>query len=97
MDLVVVDGRDVPEAEFDAGGLLPVGGEASHDVELRDEVTTVFDEEREGPAGFDRRHLGTVSDQQDLRAGCRGGTDELVEGERPSERGFVDHDELVPA
>ena len=46
------------EAELDAGGLLPVGGEASHVVQLGDEVATVPDEEREGPAGLDRRRSG---------------------------------------
>ena len=61
--LVGGDGRGVPGPELDAGGLLPLGVEAADVGELGDEITAVLDEEREGPAGFHRRHLAVISQQ----------------------------------
>jgi hypothetical protein len=83
--LVDVDGRGVPGSKLDTGGLLPLGAETTDVGELGDEITAVFDEEGEGPAGFHRRHLRMISEKQNLGTGRRGGAHELVEGEGPSQ------------
>ena len=94
MSLVVIDGGLVAEAQLDARGLLPLRAKAPDVGELSDEITAVFDKERERPARLHRAELCSISYKQDLRTGLSRGTHELVEGEGPSQARFIDDDEL---
>ncbi len=81
-------------AKLHAGGFLPLRGEATDVGELSDEITAVFDKERERSARFHRAELVPISNKQDLGTGLPRRARELVEGEGPSEARFVDEDQL---
>src|ERR1035438_6149106 len=57
MSLVVIDGGLVAEAQLDARGLLPLRGKATEIGRLGNEITAVFDKQREGSARLHRAEL----------------------------------------
>ena len=61
MSLVVIDGGLVAEAQLCTRRFLPLRGKAPDFGELGDEITAVFDKERERPARLHRAELSTIS------------------------------------
>lgn len=89
-----------PVAEAEAGGLLPLIGEAAHIGQFRN-LVAVPHEHPERPTRLHGGQLRPVSDQDDLGTGLGGVRGDAVEREGSRERGLVHEHELpgleVPA
>ena len=93
--LVGHDGLLLPQAQAEAGRLLPLGLEALHLAQFGYHIAPVGHQQPERPARLQGRQLRPVAHQEHLGAGLTGGAHQFVEGEGASQAGLVHYDELA--